>query len=92
MSKPKGNKTQYISKGQVPTINRKLRNAMRRDRQAERLIRQQEAFRKGKRTMVTIENPNKEETNKRFIKVPGEQFFKQYEVERRHTREETYDV
>jgi hypothetical protein len=34
------------------------------------------AWMKGKRGWVTIENPNKQETNRRFIKVSFEEFFK----------------
>ena len=36
-----------------------------------RLLNQLNSWSKGKRTMVTIENPNKNETNKRFIRVEG---------------------
>jgi len=43
----------------------------------ERIINQLKAFKLGKKTMVTIENPNKEETNKRFIRVDGKYFFKE---------------
>ena len=31
------------------------------------------AFRKGKNVMLTIENPNKNETNKPFIRVPAKE-------------------
>lgn len=37
--------------------------------EADRMIFKAEARRKGKRTVETIPNPNKNETNKRFIKV-----------------------
>ena len=43
----------------------------------QRIINQAQAHNRGKKTMVTIANPNKNETNKRFIKVPGSEFFKQ---------------
>ena len=41
-----------------------------------RLINQLKAHLSGKQTMVTVENPNKNETNKRFIRVPGKTVFK----------------
>ena len=44
---------------------------MRRDylKTGSRIMNQLMAFRAGKRVMVTIENPNKEETNRKFIRV-----------------------
>lgn len=41
-----------------------------------RLLYQLQAFRKGKKTMITIPNPNKNETNRLFIRVDGKQFFR----------------
>jgi hypothetical protein len=41
-----------------------------------RVINQLKAFRAGKRVMVTIANPNKEETNKRFIRVEASSIWK----------------
>lgn len=41
-----------------------------------RMMNQLDAMRKGKRTRVTMENPNKEETNKQFITVEGKDWFK----------------
>lgn len=38
---------------------------------AQHLINQKAAWAKGKRVVLTIPNPNKNETNKRFIKVTG---------------------
>lgn len=43
---------------------------------ADRLMNQLKAHRAGKKTMVTIENPNKEQTDKKFIRVPGKDVFK----------------
>ena len=86
MAKPKagqpGKKRGNFSKGQIPTVNRKLKNAMRRDylESGERIANQLAAHRRGKRTMVTIPNPNPNETNKRFIRVPGKDFFKDEEL------------
>ena len=42
----------------------------------DRIANQLKAFREGKKVMVTIENPNKNETNKRFIRVPASQVWK----------------
>lgn len=74
--KSSGNK--YISAGLHNNVNRKTKNAIRSDYliSGDRLLNQLKAFRAKKRVVVTIENPNKEETNKRFIRVTGDQFFK----------------
>ena len=65
----------YTSKGERNNVSRWLVKASRRDylenRMIERSRNQLDAFFKGKRVMVTIENPNKNETNKRFIRVPA---------------------
>jgi len=62
----------YVSKGTTPSITRSVVKAMRRDRTyTDRLANQLKHWAKGKRTMVTIPNPNKNETNKPFIKVEG---------------------
>ena len=49
----------------------KLRNENRREwnESIDRFIAQVEAFNLGKKAKITIPNPNKNETNKRFIKV-----------------------
>jgi len=39
----------------------------------ERGLRQWNAFVKGKRVMLTIENPDTGETNRKFIRVPAEE-------------------
>jgi len=65
-------KTSRVSKGERETVNRKLVNAVRREKPyGEKLMSQLKYWGKGRRTMVTIENPNKNETNKRFIRVEG---------------------
>lgn len=74
MAKGKGGKSQgYISAGINSNVGRKTRNAIRRAymESGERQINQRAAFDAGKNVMITIENPNKEETNKRFIRVPA---------------------
>ena len=65
--KPKG----FISQGIHSNVSKKTRNAMRSEylKSADRLLNQQIALATGKDIVMTIANPNKEETNKRFIKV-----------------------
>lgn len=72
MAKGKGGKSKgYISSGQVRTVNKKVQNAIRRQymESNDRILNQMEALKKGKDIVMTIPNPNKEETNKRFIRV-----------------------
>jgi hypothetical protein len=61
-------------------VSRWLKKACRKDyvenRSVERAINQRNAFLKGKRVMLTIENPNKNETNKKFIRVPANEVWK----------------
>jgi len=65
-------RSKYTSKGERSSMNRTITNSIRKDRTyGDRLSNQLKAWAKGKRTMVTIENPNKNETNKRFIRVEG---------------------
>lgn len=53
-------------------VSKKIRNSVRKDRSvADRYLAQMSAWARGKRTMVTIPNPNPNETNKRFIRVEG---------------------
>lgn len=52
------------------TTNKKTLNAIKRERSAaEKMANIQKAWLKGRNPWITIQNPNKEETNKRFIKV-----------------------
>ena len=63
----------YSPKGTgIKTVSRKTKNAVRRDRpESDRLANQLKAWSKGRRTMITVANPNPNETNKRFIKLEG---------------------
>lgn len=75
MGKKKGGKSKgFISQGLHTNVSKRTRNAMRKEYMAsgERLINQRLAFDKGKNVMVTIPNPNTNETNKRFIRVPAQ--------------------
>jgi ribosomal protein L21E len=64
MSKAKNNKEHKSSKGE----RRSSVKTASRD-PAVRIMNQLKAYKAGKRVVVTIENPNKQETNKRYIKV-----------------------
>jgi len=70
----------YTSKGEHNNVSRWLKKACRKDyvenRSVERVNNQMTAFLKGKRVMLTIENPNKNETNKKFIRVPANEVWK----------------
>lgn len=69
--KRKSNRTKYTSYGIHSNVAANTRKALRRDYMAsgERILNQQKAFKLGKNVMVTMENPNKLETNKPFIRV-----------------------
>ena len=56
----------YTSKGERPNVSRRWLKLARKDRD-DRLYNQWNAFVKGKKVMLTIANPNTNETNKRFI-------------------------
>jgi len=75
----KSSGTSYTSKGERPNLSRKTKNAMRRDYlengQLERLNNQIKAWKKMKNVMLTVPNPNKNETNKRFIRVSAREFW-----------------
>lgn len=71
----KKTRSKYTSKGGVTSVTKSVRTAMKRARKEEdrgfTLIQKLNAWAKGKNTWFTIENPNKNETNKRFIRVKG---------------------
>ena len=60
----------YTSKGERPNVKQSTINAVRSSRTfIERRASQVEAWKKGKRVMLTVENTNTNETNKKFIRV-----------------------
>jgi len=68
----KKKRTKYVSKGERNSISKDLLKMIRRETPAVvRILNQLKHWSRGKRTFVTIANPNKNETNKRFIKVEG---------------------
>ena len=62
--------TSYTSKGIVGTTRSRKRH-WEEGYQSDRIMNQLKAFLAGKNVMLTIENPNKNETNKRMIRVPA---------------------
>lgn len=71
MAKKGGKSKGFISQGIHSNVARRTTNAMRREYMAsgERIMNQLMAWKKGKNVVLTIENPNKNETGKRYIKV-----------------------
>tara|TARA_B100000519_G_C14233524_1_gene433618 strand:+ start:1766 stop:2062 length:297 start_codon:yes stop_codon:yes gene_type:complete len=61
----------YTSKGERPNTNSSALKARRIEykNSMSRLNNQVKAWRRGKKVMLTIHNPNKKETNKPFIRV-----------------------
>ena len=72
MGKKKQRSTQ-TSKGERRCVARTTIKALRRDymQSSDRVNNQLAAFLRGKNVMLTIPNPNKNETNKRMIRVPA---------------------
>ena len=66
------------SKGERRSVSKQITKSMRKDfiESGQRIVHQAEAFRKGKKVMVTIPNPNKHETKRRFIRVPATEIWK----------------
>lgn len=71
MGKKGGKSKGFISQGIHSNVKGTVLRAMRREYMAsgERLANQRAAWARGKNVVLTIENPNKNETNKRFIRV-----------------------
>lgn len=54
----------------MSSVNRKLTNAVRRDKALlNDRLEKWNAWKKGKKVFLTIENTNSRETNKRFVRV-----------------------
>ena len=73
----KKSRDKYVSKGErrnVAKFNCTSENVDVLVRQ----IRQRAAWKKGRNVVLTIENPNKTETNKRFIKVNAKDIWGEY--------------
>jgi hypothetical protein len=79
MAKGKSSKSSgKQSAGIHSNVDKKIVNAARSEYlvSGDRVLNQLRAHKKGRRVMVTIENPNKTETKKRFIKVPSTTLWK----------------
>jgi hypothetical protein len=72
-------RSKYVSKGKHPTQSKATKRMNRSGRTfGETYQNKLEAWAKGKKVFITIENPNKNETNKRMIRVPAVQFLGHY--------------
>lgn len=71
MGKRKSKSDSYTSKGERRSVAKQTTNAVRREymASADRMLNQQKAELAGKRVVYTVENPSKEQTNQKFIKV-----------------------
>ena len=68
----KRTRSKVVSKGTQDSVSRQLLKAVSRNvPEVDKVLNKLKHWAKGKRTVVTIVNPNKNETNKRFIKVEG---------------------
>lgn len=63
----------YVSKGIVGTTRTRDKKAP--GYPAQRIANQLKAYLAGKNVVLTIENPNKNETNRRFIKVNARDYW-----------------
>jgi hypothetical protein len=71
MAKKGGKSKGFISKGIHSNVNRKILNEMRSEylQSGDRILNQMAALKQGKDVVMTVANPNKEQTNKKFIRV-----------------------
>ena len=73
----KKSRAQYTSKGQRRSVSKWVTKAMKKDvPPLVRLRRQRKAFDKGKNVMVTIPNPNKQETREPFIRINAKEVWR----------------
>lgn len=71
MAKKGGKSKGFVSAGVHSNVSRSVTNAVRRSYMAsgERIMNQLMAWKRGKNVVVTIDNPNKNETHRRHIRV-----------------------
>jgi len=68
----KTSRAKYSSKGQRSSVSKDTIKAVRADKsELDKILNKLKVWATGKKVMVTIPNPNKNETNKRFIRVEG---------------------
>lgn len=78
MAKGKGGKSSgKVSAGIHSNVAKSTLKAMRAGYMGSgtRLINQRKAYNEGRNVVLTIPNPNKEQTNRRFIKVPARELW-----------------
>ena len=64
----------------MSNVNKKLCNSIKRERTSmQKALYKMNAWAKGKKAFLTIENPVKSETAKPFIRVPAEHVWRKYE-------------
>lgn len=69
-AKNSSKRAQYVSKGVHSTVAASTRKAMRRGRaETQKMADIRTAWAKGTNPWITRENPNKAETNKRFVRI-----------------------
>lgn len=71
----KQSRTSQTSKGEVGTTRSRKRH-WEEGYQSDRIMNQLKAHLAGKRVVLTIANPNTNETNKPFIKVPASEVWR----------------
>lgn len=70
MGGKKSSGSTYTSKGERKNVSSSLLNVMRAERSsADNMLNKQRAWMNGSNPWVTMENPNKEQTDKKFIRV-----------------------
>lgn len=74
----KKNKDKYVSKGIHNSVSKKNRARDPEPTLFEKMRFKWAAFLKGRKVYYTIPNPNKEETNKRFIRVEARTLYGDY--------------
>ena len=68
----KTKRAKYTSKGGPRSVDKDTLRSMRSDKtETTKILDKLSVWSRGKKVMVTIPNPNKNETNKRFIRVEG---------------------
>ena len=68
----KTSRAKYTSKGKRASVSKETLKAVRAERsELDKILNKLKVWSTGKKVMVTIPNPNKNETNKRFIRVEG---------------------
>lgn len=77
----------YVSKGERPSVSKSTLNDMARSvTVAENYVRKVNAWKAGKRVMLTIPNPNANETAKPFIRVEARKVWGEPNVKPKESR------